>query len=262
MDGEGWKKHASLIVEKNGVATLAIRDAGRLNILSTPVVTALVRAISDIERRSDIRVLVLRGDGDEAFVAGADIKEMAELNQTSAMVFIENLRQLCDGVRLLPKPVIARIPGWCLGGGMELALACDIRIASANAKMGMPEIKVGIPSIIHAALLPRLVGKARASWLLMTGEIADAAEALSYGLADRVVAVGDLDKEVARVADMMAGFGSQVLAQQKRLLREWEDEPLDKSIQNGVAEFGSAFNTGEPQKYMDEFVREKKKGKQ
>src|SRR5665647_2141793 len=85
MDGEGWKKHASLIVEKNGVATLAIRDAGRLNILSTPVVTALVRAISDIERRSDIRVLVLRGDGDEAFVAGADIKEMAELNQTSAM---------------------------------------------------------------------------------------------------------------------------------------------------------------------------------
>ena len=141
-----------------------------------------------------------------------------------------------------------------------MALACDIRIASTNAKMGMPEVKVGIPSIIHAALLPRLVGRARASWLLMTGEIADAAEALSYGLVDRVVAVGDLDKEVARVAYMMAGFGSQVLAQQKRLLREWEDEPLDKSIQNGVAEFGSAFNTGEPQKYMDEFVREKKKG--
>ena len=96
----------------------------------------------------------------------------------------------------------------------------------------------------------------------MTGEIADAAEALSYGLVDRVVAVGDLDKEVARVANMMAEFGRQVLAQQKRLLREWEDEPLDKSIQNGVAEFGSAFNTGEPQKYMDAFVREKKKGKQ
>lgn len=262
MDGKDRKKHASLVVERNGVATLAIRDAGSLNILSTSVVSALVRAIADIERRSDIRVLVLRGEGEKAFVAGADIKEMASLNQTSAMAFIENLRRLCDGVHLLPIPVIARIPGWCLGGGMELALACDIRIASVNAKMGMPEVKVGIPSIIHAALLPRLIGRARASWLLMTGEIADATEALSYGLVDRVVAVGDLDKEVARVANMMAGFGSQVLAQQKRLLREWEDEPLNKSIQNGVAEFGSAFNTGEPQKYMDEFVREKNKGRQ
>lgn len=205
---------------------------------------------------------MLQGTGDKAFVAGADIKEMANFNQASAMAFIDSLRQLCDGVRLLPIPVIARIPGWCLGGGMELALSCDIRIASEDAKLGMPEVRVGIPSIIHAALLPRLVGKARSSWLLLTGEIVTASEALSYGLVDRVVAVNDLDKEVARVADLMASFGSQVLAQQKRLLREWEDEPLDMSIQNGVVEFGSAFNTGEPQKYMNEFVRAKEKAKQ
>lgn len=258
MDTRDWEKHASLIVAKNGVATLAIRDAGSLNILSTPVITALVRAIADVGRRSDIKVMVLRGQGEKAFVAGADIKEMAGLTQSSAMTFIENLRQLCDGVRLLSIPVIARVPGWCLGGGMELALACDIRIASANAKMGMPEVKVGIPSVIHAALLPRLVGRARASWLLMTGEIVDATEAQTYGLLDRVVAPDDLDKEVARVADMMASYGSQALAQQKRLLRQWEDEPLDKSIQSSVAEFGSAFNTGEPQKYMSEFARNKK----
>lgn len=257
MDTRDLEKHASLSVAENGVATLAIRDAGSLNILGTPVITGLVRAIAGIGQRSDIKVVVLRGEGEKAFVAGADIKEMAGLNQASAMVFIENLRQLCDGVRLLPMPVIARVPGWCLGGGMELALACDIRIASTNARMGMPEVRVGIPSVIHAALLPRLVGRARASWLLMTGEIVDAAEALTYGLLDRVVAAGELDKEVARVADMLAGFGAQALAQQKRLLREWEDAPLDKSIRDSVAEFGSAFNTGEPQKYMSAFAREK-----
>jgi enoyl-CoA hydratase/carnithine racemase len=112
-------------------------------------------------------------------------------------------------VRQLTIPVIARIPGWCLGGGLEFALACDIRVGSEQAKLGMPEVKVGIPSIIHAALLPRLVGMARTNWLLLTGEILDAGQALSYGLLDRVVPAAELDQEVDRVAALLAGFDSQ-----------------------------------------------------
>jgi enoyl-CoA hydratase/carnithine racemase len=162
-------------------------------------------------------------------------------------------------VRQLTVPVIARIPGWCLGGGLEFALACDLRVGSDQAKLGMPEVKVGIPSIIHAALLPRLVGQARANWMLLTGEVVDAREALSYGLLDRVVPAEELDEEVDRVARLLAGFGPSVLAQQKRLLREWESEPLETSILNGVPEFAKAFETGEPQRYMDEFVRAKQK---
>jgi enoyl-CoA hydratase/carnithine racemase len=144
---------------------------------------------------------------------------MAALTRERAEVFISALRDLCNALRHFPVPVIARMPGWCLGGGLELALACDIRIAADNAQLGMPEVKVGIPSVIHAALMPRLIGNARAAWLLLTGEIADAAESLAAGLVSRVVPLADLDVEVSRVASLLASFGPQVVRQQKRLLR-------------------------------------------
>jgi enoyl-CoA hydratase/carnithine racemase len=257
MSSINRQEHAALSVNDQGVATLMIANAGSLNILGTPVILALTEALQCIGQRSDIRVVVLRGEGDKAFVAGADIKEMATFNAIQAEHFIDRLRGLCEAVRQLTIPVIARIPGWCLGGGLEFALACDIRVGSEQAKLGMPEVKVGIPSIIHAALLPRLVGMARTNWLLLTGEILDAGQALSYGLLDRVVPAAELDQEVDRVAALLAGYGREVVAQQKRLLREWQDEHLDVSIRNGVKEFAQAFHTGEPQKYMGEFVRSK-----
>ncbi|OZI62034.1 enoyl-CoA hydratase [Bordetella genomosp. 11] len=253
--------HAAVAVDAQGIATLRIIDAGKLNILSRRVVDGLILALEHLAAREDVRVVVLCAEQDKAFVAGSDIKEMAEFDQAGAIAYIDRLRQLCDGVRLLPMPVIARIPGWCLGGGMELALACDLRIASEAAHMGMPEVKVGVPSIIHAALLPRLVGQARATWMLLTGEVADAPEALSWGLLDRVVPPSALDAEVARIAGMLAGLGPRVLAQQKRLLREWQDEPLETSIRNGVLEFGAAFATGEPGRYMRGFLQEKARAK-
>lgn len=253
--------HAALAMTAQGVATLEIRDAGKLNILSARVVEGLIQALDHIASRDDVRVVVLRAQQEKAFVAGSDIKEMANFDQAGAIGYIDRLRQLCDGVRLLSMPVIARIPGWCLGGGMELALACDLRIASEQAHMGMPEVKVGVPSIIHAAMLPRLIGKARANWMLLTGEVVDAREAQSWGLLDRVVAPEALDAEVDRIAGMLAGLGPRVLAQQKRLLREWEDEPLEVSIRNGVLEFGTAFGTGEPGRYMQAFLADKARAK-
>ena len=249
--------HAAFSLRADGVGTLEIRDAGKLNILSSAVVESLIAMLAHIEQRDDVKVLVLRAQQEKAFVAGSDIKEMAFFDQASAIAYIDRLRQLCDAVRLLHVPVIARIPGWCLGGGMELALSCDLRIASDQAHMGMPEVKVGVPSIIHAALLPRLVGKARATWMLLTGEVADARQAEAWGLLDRVVPADQLDGEVERIAGMLAGLGQRVLAQQKRLLREWEDEPLEVSLRNGVLEFGAAFDTGEPGRYMRAFLEEK-----
>jgi len=249
--------YSALSVAPSGVGTLTIEQAGSLNILGTPVIEDLLSALEHVAATPDIRVLIIRGQGDKAFVAGADIKEMSALDQHSATLFIDKLRRLCDAVRFLPMPVIARIPGWTLGGGLEFALACDMRIASTAARLGMPEVQVGIPSIIHAALIPRLIGKARASWLLLTGEVIHAEQGLDWGLLDKVVQPEQLDTEISRVAELLAGFGPQVLAQQKRLLREWEDEPLDTSIRNGVREFASAFNTGEPQRFMNKFLEEK-----
>ena len=249
--------YADLSQAANGVGTLTIQSAGKLNILGTPVIEGLLSALEYVAATPSVRVLIIRGQGDKAFVAGADIKEMSALDQHSAMIFIDKLRQLCDAVRFLPIPVIARVPGWTLGGGLEFALACDMRIASVEARLGMPEVQVGIPSIIHAALIPRLIGKARASWLLLTGEVINAEQGLNWGLLDKVVEPAQLDSEISRVAELLAGYGPQVLAQQKRLLREWEDEPLDTSIRNGVREFASAFNTGEPQRFMNKFLEEK-----
>ncbi len=250
-------QHAAIAIDASGVATLTIREAGTLNILGTPVIRDLIAGVRCLAADESVRTLVLRGTGDKAFVAGADIKEMGALDTASAAVFIENLRLLCEAVQLFPTPVIARIPGWTLGGGLELAVACDIRIASSKAYFGMPEVKVGIPSILYAAALPRLIGNARANWLLLTGENINATKAEAWGLADAVVDIQDLDQEVARVAGEFAALGPTVLRQQKRLLREWQHEPLDRSIRNGVAEFASAFATGEPQRFMKEFVDRK-----
>ena len=246
--------HSTLTIATNQVATLTICNAGSMNILVTPVIDALLEALQRVAETTSIRVLIIRGEGEKAFVGGADIKEMARLDQQTAVVFIDKLRQLCEAVRQLPMPVIARIPGWALGGGLEFALCCDLRIASPAARLGMPEVLVGIPSVIHAALMPRLIGKARTAWLLLTGEVIEAEQALAWGLLDRVVEATALDQEVARVANGLAELGPQVLAQQKRLLREWEDEPLETSIQNSVAAFGKAFLTGEPQHYMGKFL--------
>lgn len=251
-------RHAAVEIDDNGVATLTIRDAKSLNILGTPVIADLTAATRALAARDDVRVLVVRGTGDKGFIGGADIHEMAALTRESAEVFITGLRDLCNALRHFPVPVIARMPGWCLGGGLELALACDLRIASDDAQLGMPEVKVGIPSVIHAALMPRLIGNARATWLLLTGEIANATESLAAGLVNRVVPLAELDTEVARVSALLASFGPQVVRQQKRLLREWEEAPLDVSIDNSIAEFGRAFDTGEPQEHMAGFLNRKR----
>ncbi|KJK24816.1 enoyl-CoA hydratase [Burkholderiaceae bacterium 16] len=252
------KHYAGVEINALGIATLTIREAGSLNILSTPVIAALTQAVNELAGRDEIRVLIVQGAGEKGFIGGADIKEMAALTRESGERFISGLRGLCDALRHFPVPAIARMPGWCLGGGLELALACDIRIAADNAHVGMPEVKVGIPSVIHAALMPRLIGNARAAWMLLTGEISDAREALAWGLVSKVVPLAELDAEIERVATLLAGFGPAVVRQQKRLLREWEESSLDVSINNSVAEFGSAFETGEPQRYMNAFLQRKR----
>lgn len=256
MTQQEISKHASVVVE-DGIATLTITNAGSLNILSSAVIRDINAQLTLLSGDNDVRVLVLRGTGDKGLIGGADIKEMAGLTQESAERFISNLRDMCDKLRRFPAPVIARMPGWTLGGGLEVAMACDVRIASASAHFGMPEVKVGIPSVIHASLIPRLIGGARAAWLLLTGENVDASTALAWGLVHEVVQDGDLDAAVSRTAALLAKSGPEVMKQQKRLLREWEDQPLDTSIEASIREFGLAFKTGEPQRYMQEFLDRK-----
>ncbi len=245
----------------NGIARLCIVNAGVLNIVSSPVIIELTNAINSLRERKDVRVLVLRGSGDRAFIGGADITEMAGLDGHTAQTFITRLAGLCDCLRRFPTPVIARISGWCLGGGLEVAMACDLRVAAFDAQFGMPEVKVGIPSVIHAALMPRLIGVSRANWLLLTGQNIDARRAEAWGLVQSVCELAELDPRIDELAHTIAGFGPSAIQQQKALLRAWEDVSIDSAVAATVPEFGRAFATGEPQHFMGEFLRAKSQKK-
>ena len=136
--------HCGVDRDPRGVVRLTISNAGSLNILSTPVINAVREGLETLAKDDSIRVLVLAGQSEKSMIGGADIKEMAGLDQKSAEKFIPGLRDLCEAVRAFPGPVIARMPGWCLGGGLEVAAACDFRVAAHDAKFGMPEVRVGI----------------------------------------------------------------------------------------------------------------------
>ena len=212
--------------DPRGVVRLTICNAGSLNILGTPVINGVREGLETLAADRQICVLVIAGQSEKSMIGGADIKEMAKLDQASAEIFISSLRDLCEAARAFPAPVIARMPGWCLGGGLEFAAACDFRIAAHNAHFGMPEVKVGIPSVIYAALLPRLVGWGRARWLVMTAENIDAPTALAWGLIDVVAAEGGLDAAVEKTVAMLLECGPEALRAQKALLRQWEELPL------------------------------------
>lgn len=246
--------HACITWQNHEIATVAIRNSGPLNILSSAVMMDMREAISHVSADSRLRVLIIRGEGDAAFVAGADVHEMIDLDAQGATAFITRLHDLCEAVRNCPVPVIARLCGYCLGGGLQLAASCDIRLAAEGTKFGMPEVRVGMASIIHAALLPRLAGWAEAKWLLLTGEQIGADDALRCGLVTRVVAKEQLDCTIDAAAAAILACGPNSIREQKRLLRRWEGEDLGEKISETVPLFAKAYALGEPQRYLRAFI--------
>ncbi|MGM5034965.1 enoyl-CoA hydratase [Tardiphaga sp. 803_E3_N1_3] len=241
-----------------GVAQITITNSGKANVLSSEIIEALIAEIKSLGERDDLRALVLASSGDRTFIGGADINEMAGLNRVTGEAFITRLRDLCTTLRNLRLPVVARIQGWCLGGGLEVAMACDMRVATTQAKFSMPEVKVGIPSVIHAALMPRLIGSARARWLILTGATIDAAKAWDWGLVDVVTSPDSLDAAITEALAPILECGPAVIAQQKELMNSWDELPLSAAVDQSIKAFGKAFDTGEPQKYMQHFIDRKR----
>jgi enoyl-CoA hydratase/carnithine racemase len=155
-------------------------------------------------------------------------------------------------------PVIARIDGYALGAGLEVAVSCDLRIASTRALFGMPEVKVGIPSVVEAALIPHLIGWGRARELLLTGETIDADTALRWGLIERLVEPADLDAEANKIVTALMSAGPQAVRRQKALMREWEKLPVDRAIAAGVEAFVRAFDSDEPKQLLGAFAARKR----
>ena len=228
------------------VARITIDHPEKLNVLGREALRQLADAMRAIELNDGVRAVVVTGAGPKAFIGGARIEELAALDPASAREFITLVHDACAAMRDYPLPVLARINGYCIGAGLELAAACDLRIASSNATFSMPEVRLAIPSVVEAALLPRLIGTGRARWLVLTGESIDAREALDWGLVERVVAPEALDAAVdAALASILACNGD-VLRSQKRLCRMWEEAPLDASIRASIDEFSRAYESGAP----------------
>jgi enoyl-CoA hydratase len=244
--------------EQGAVAYLSVENTAKLNTLNVANMTNFVETVEPLGRREDLRAVVLTGGGDKAFIGGADINEMATLDAAKAEGFITLVHRTCDALRALPVPVIARVNGYALGAGLEVAAACDLRIAAANAVFGMPEVKVGIPSVVEAALLPGLIGWGRTRELLLFGENIDAATALRWGLVEQVVAPDRLDAAVeARLVSLLAN-GPQAVRLQKQLIRRWEDLTLSQAVSAGIASFAQAYETDEPARMMAAFTRRRR----
>lgn len=250
-----------LRIEQRGdstVAYLTVDNRAKLNTLDRALMGEFIAAVAALAAREDLRALVLTGAGDKAFIGGASIPEMAALERASAEDFITLVHRTCDCLRRLPVPVIARIDGYALGAGLEVAVSCDLRVASTRAKFGMPEVKVGIPSVVEAALIPQLVGFGRARELLMLGETVDAATALRWGLVERVVAPEALDAEVEKIVAALLAAGAQALRRQKALMQAWERLPTDEAIAAGIDAFVRAFDTDEPKRMLSTFAKRKR----
>ncbi|HUK06939.1 MAG TPA: enoyl-CoA hydratase [Stellaceae bacterium] len=236
------------------VAILVVDNEQKLNILGRDLIASLTQEVRALAHDRRLRALVLRGAGEKAFIGGADIREMATLDRKSAREFIAALHGACDSLRRLPVPVIARIEGYALGAGLEIAAACDLRIAGSRAKFGMPEVKVGIPSVIEAVLLPQLIGWGRTRRLLLTGEMIDAAEAERWGLVEWCVPERELDATVDAVLGAILSCGPQALQLQKALIRDWEGVSPSAAVDLGIESFVRAFETDEPVRMMRAFL--------
>ena len=251
------------IIDRSGgrIAQVTIERRAKLNALDPATIRALTAAARSLAKDPDLRAVMVTGGGDRAFIGGADVDTMAGLNAASAEAFITELHHAIAAIRDLPVPVIARINGYCLGAGLELAAACDLRLASENAVFGMPEVKVGMPSVIEAALLPRLIGWGQTGRLLLLGENIDAAEALKIGLVEKLVAPAALDRAVEAWLDAILAAGPKAVRIQKALMREWERLPLDAAIEAGITSFRAGFSGDEPRRMLTSFLERRRKSR-
>ncbi len=241
------------------IAIVTITREAALNALSSNVIGELAHAAGELEISTDIRVVILTGAGDKAFVAGADIAEMVDMTPVQARAFSEMGGALGDAIESSEKPWIAAVNGFALGGGCELALACDFIYASDKAKLGQPEVALGvIPGFGGTQRLARRVGVAKCKELCMTGDRISAAEALRIGLVDAVWPHAELMAKVTEVALRIAANGPLAVAEVKRLVHEGQSAPLDQALALEQRSFGLLFGTADQREGMAAFIAKRK----
>ena len=257
--GEKMPYKNIILEKKEDIAIIIINRPDVLNALNTMTIKELTSAINDLENDKQIKVVILRGRGDKAFIAGADIKEMKDMTVLQAREFSELGHNLLSCIRKSRIPFIAMINGYALGGGCELLMSCDITISSRKAKLGQPEINLGIsPGFCGTQCLPRLVGRTKAKELMLTGDTIDAMEAYRIGLLNRVVDEDKLEEETMKLAKKIASKSSVQTAFIKSLVNKGADIDLNTANALEISYFSSSFSTFDQKEGMMAFLEKRK----
>ena len=248
-----------LVADRGSVRTLTVNRPAKLNALDQVTIGELQVAFDQARDDAAVRVVVLAGSGDKAFVAGADIGELASLTPVQAQAFSRNGQRLMRSIETLGKPVIARIQGFALGGGLELAMACHLRIAADTARIGLPEITLGLlPGFGGTQRLLRLAGRAAALELCLTGQPIEAGRALALGVVNRVVARDELDAEVDRLADQFAASAPHALAGILDAIVRGGECPLDEGLDYESKAFAVSCSTADMREGTRAFLERRK----
>ena len=252
--------YENIIYEANdGIATITFNRPKALNALNDALLGELSQALDEISADEDIRALVLTGAGDKSFVAGADITELATFNSLSAKVFAQEGHRIIRKLQQLPIVVIAAVNGFALGGGTEIAIACDFIYASENAKFGQPEINLGvIPGFGGTQRLPRLIGTNMAKELIFTGKMLSAAEALQVGLVNKVVPQEQLMEDVMKTAGQIASKGKVSLREAKQAINRGMDVDLATGCGIEIDAFAISFASPDAKEGTTAFVEKRK----
>lgn len=242
--------------EGGRVARVVIDDPGRLNAMGREVMADFLAAMDAVSLADDCRCVVVEGAGGRAFVGGANIFELSELTKATAKAFITEVHRCCDALRMCPAPTVAKVDGFCIGAGMELAAAADLRVASDASVFGMPEVAVGLPSVVEASLFPGLIGWGRTRQMMLTGENITAETAERWGFVEAVAAKHALEEAVERFVAPIVKAGPRAVRAQKALMRSWEAmSPVD-AARAGIDALANAYDDEEPTRLVGAVVAE------
>jgi enoyl-CoA hydratase/carnithine racemase len=247
---------AAVAVERRGDVVWCTLDRPPLNLFEPGLIAALRSTFDALAGDASIRAAVLTGRG-RAFTAGMHVRVLHGLDAVSARTLITDLCGAIDAVHRAPFPVLAAIHGACLGAGFELALACDLRVVTADASFGLPEVRVGVPSVIQAALLPPLIGPGRAAEMLLLGARVDAARALEWGLVNRVVEPAALPRAVDEMLAAILACAPGAVRAQKALMIRWRESDLPSAVRAGVDAFTACYAGTEPREGAEAFLEKR-----
>ena len=259
MQRRGRQAELALLRERRGcVAVVTFNRPEALNAFDRTTVDELARAVEEIEQDDAVGAAVFTGAGAKAFVAGADISQFPSLDVWSAGAFAERALEVFARVERMPKPSIAAVNGYCLGGGQELALACDIRLASRSAHFGQPEINLGImPGWGGTQRLPRIVGPGWARQMILSGDMIDAETALRIGLVNELLAPEDLVERAVDLAERIGGRARRAVALAKEALIRGQDMPLQEGIRYETAMWQLVFDTADAREGVGAFLEKR-----